>query len=504
MVIRALRCFLWTIGVVGMVASGPAKELAEYRVGDPVTEDIITPVPLMVVDPVATKALQDKEETRIPVVFRYNESALATVEAELRATFSEARSNFLALVASSFERPQLDARQMETEQFQQVIDTFKRRNKTFPLSEEMAREWAGGSVVLPEQISLSARVHQAMAGLIRYDNLTNTPKLGSQLLLVPVKNESQTISLEDVKARGYNEPRTNVLTMSRARLALLERFSEGEADMASFATRCLRENCFVESDLTRAARARHTDPLFVADNYQAGQVIARRGQLVNAKIIAALSQLQEKTAAGRLAAQVVHEREKAEREQAQAAQIRESNKWLVMGLVAAGGVLVLVLLVLVLRRRREPAMLPVVLSGTSTVPFLNAPGADSAVSVPGDSWQQRALAAEQKADRAHAAIRAGVLAQLKQKLLGSLVSQRSQMLEAQRSAAAELAELERRLNELHAPLQERLRVYEARIADLEKALAVKGEENRELIKTKIQMMRKQLAAERSKDHLQFN
>jgi len=161
-------------------------------------------------------------------------------------------------------------------------------------------------------------------------------------------------------------------------------------------------------------------------------------------------------------------------------------------------------LVLALRRRREPAMLPVVLSGTSTVPFLSAPGADSAVSAPGDSWQQRALAAEQKADRAHAAIRAGVLVQLKQKLLGSLVSQRGQMLETQRSAAAELAELERRLNELHAPLQERLRVYEARIADLEKALAVKGEENRELIKTKIQMMRKQLAAERSKDHLQFN
>ena len=67
-----------------------------------------------------------------------------------------------------------------------------------------------------------------------------------------------------------------------------------------------------------------------------------------------------------------------------------------------------------------------------------------------------------------------------------------------------MAELERRLNELHAPLQERLRVYEARIADLEKALAAKGEENRGLIKAKIEMMRKQLAAERSRNHLEFN
>ena len=170
----------------------------------------------------------------------------------------------------------------------------------------------------------------------------------------------------------YTESRTNLLTMSRARLALLEKFSAEEADMAKFATRCLRENCFVESDLTRAARARHTNPLFVADNFQAGQVIARQGQFVDEKIMAALSQLQEKTAAGRLAAEVAHEREKAAQGQAQAAQIRQSNRWLVVGLIAAGGGLVVVLSVLALRRRPEPTMQPVALSGTSAVPLIGA------------------------------------------------------------------------------------------------------------------------------------
>ena len=502
MVIRSPRSFLIMITAAGVVFSAPAKDPAEYRTGDQVTEDIVTPVPLMVVDPVATKALKDKEEQRIPVIFRYNESALATVEADLREAFSVARSNFVFLVRESFNQAQLKDEQIETDQFLRVIDTFKRRNKTFPLSEEMAREWASGNVVLPEQISLSARVHQAMAGLIRYDNLTNTPKLGSQVLLVPVKSESETITLEDVKARAANEFRTNLLTMSRARLALREDFSPEEEAMAKFATRCLRENCFVESDLTRAARARHTDPLFVADNYQAGQVIAKKGQLVDAKIMAALSQLQEKTAAGRLSAQVAFEKEKAQREQAQAAQIRESNKWLVVGLVTAAAVLVLVLLTLALRRR-EPAMQPL-LSGTAGTPLLDAPSESQVTATNPDPWQQRALAAEQKVERAHAAIRSGVLAQLKEKLVGSLVSQRGQMLEAQRSAAAEMAEMERRLNELHAPLQERLRAYESRIADLEKALVVKGEENRELIRAKIGMMRKQLETERSRNHLEFN
>jgi hypothetical protein len=42
------------------------------------------------------------------------------------------------------------------------------------------------------------------------------------------------------------------------------------------------------------------------------------------------------------------------------------------------------------------------------------------------------------------------------------------------------------------------------MADLEKALAAKGEENRELIKAKIEMTRKQLETERAKNDLQFN
>jgi hypothetical protein len=138
------------------------------------------------------------------------------------------------------------------------------------------------------------------------------------------------------------------------------------------------------------------------------------------------------------------------------------------------------------------------------VPLIGATSGEDATATPADSWQQRALAAEQKVEQAHAAIRAGVMAQLKEKLVNNLATQREAMLEVQQSAAVDLAELEQRLNELHAPLQERLRAYETRIADLEKALATKGEENLELIKAKIAMTRKQLETERSKNDLQFN
>ena len=505
------RALLSTLFAIGLTGTGVARELADYRLGDQVEEDVVTPVALMVVDPIATKALKDKEEYRIPAIFLYDKSALATAEANLRDTFTLARSNFLFLVEDSFRSTQLDEVQMESDLFRRVMETFKRRNKTFPLSEAIARAWASGSTVLPEQIALSAQIHQAMEGLIRCDNLTNGPKLGSVVTMVPVKSTEETITLEDVKTRGVTEFRTNLLTMSRARLALLEKLADTDAEIARFATRCLLENCFVEADLTRIARARHTDPLFVADNIQPGQIIARKGQLVDAKILATLSQLQEKTMAGRLAAEVAQEREKAAREQAQAAQIRGSNRWLVIGLIAAGGVLVIVL-GLALRDRRETRMHsialdapePAQLTGAKPVPLIGASSEQTASTDSAASWQERALAAERKVEEAHAAIRAGAIEQLKEKLVSNLASQREQMLDIQRSAAAELAELDQRLNDLHAPLQERLRVYEARINDLEKALVAKGDENRELIKAKIEMTRKQLETERSRNELQFN
>lgn len=484
--VKLLPRLRWPLALVlTALLSASAKELTEYRIGDRVEADIITPLPLMVVDPAETDALKDKEAQRIPVVFRFDKSAATSVETDLREKYSLARSNFLFLMHSSFHHTRLEEQQIATEQFDKLIASFKKRDKLFPLTDELAREWALGRDGLAEQIKIMARVRELMEQPIRFDNLTNAPKIGSRVTLVAVKSPEDKLGLDDLKNRGQSVAKTNLLTMSRARLVLREKFSRDEEDAAKFAARCLVENCFVETELTLAARTRHTEALFVADNYQAGQIIARQGQLVNRKIMAALSQLQEKTVAGRLQQQVAHE-------QGQVAQIRERTKWLVGILIAAAALFSGALAWFLLRNRKPASLLPAVVTPNPT----NTPTADA-------DWQQRAIAAEEKVAKAHEAIRSGVIAQLKDKAVTSLAEQRSEMLEAQQAAALEMAELEKRLNELQAPLQDRLRTYESRIADLEKALAAKGAENRELLKAKIELMRKQLDAERAKD-LQFN
>jgi len=303
--------------------------------------------------------------------------------------------------------------------------------------------------------------------------------------------------------RGKLIARTNAISLERARTEFVEQFPEEEQALGKFLAALLRPNCFLDEELTKQSRALKSDSLWAVDNYAPGQVIARSGQKVDGRILAAFKVLGEKMEADRLAAE-------ASSQAALAKLARERNQWLIAGLGAAGA-LVVVTSALLLRRRRSGTLLPARVARTGEAATVIAcPSCNETIVVPVESggWQQRALAAEARADRAHAAIRSGVLGQLSQllrnKLFSGLVSQRERMLDAQQSAAVEIAEMQRRLDDLHAPLQERLLTYEKRVAELEKALAVKGAENRELLKAKIQLIRKQLETEQKRERVNFN
>jgi uncharacterized protein (DUF342 family) len=85
-----------------------------------------------------------------------------------------------------------------------------------------------------------------------------------------------------------------------------------------------------------------------------------------------------------------------------------------------------------------------------------------------------------------------------------LITQRSQMIDAQQKATAEIEKFGERLETIHSRIQDRLIAYERRIAELEKELETKGEQNRELIKAEIAAMKQQLEIERAKSRVEFN
>ena len=93
---------------------------------------------------------------------------------------------------------------------------------------------------------------------------------------------------------------------------------------------------------------------------------------------------------------------------------------------------------------------------------------------------------------------------LKHAVVQELASQRRELLQAQQAAAAELTELARKLEAVQTPMLERLRAYEQRISELEKMLSEQTEENRELLKLKIEMLRSQIESERGHSRVNFN
>jgi rubrerythrin len=93
---------------------------------------------------------------------------------------------------------------------------------------------------------------------------------------------------------------------------------------------------------------------------------------------------------------------------------------------------------------------------------------------------------------------------LKDAVVTELATQRRDLLFAQQAAAAEIADLARRLENAQAPLLERLRAYEQRIGELESELVSQSKQNRELLQLKIEMLRQQIDTERTGRPASFN
>ena len=436
MVAAAVRFTLAAGAALCLVSPLSAKDLAAYRVGDIAERDIVAPASLVVPDADATAALRRKEAERAPVIMRFFSGAAEEVENSFRAATSSAPSN-----------------------------------------------------------ACLARLREAMTHPVRADRSPNGFAIGNGVRLVTVTNLDEALTLEVAERRGTSVSRPNIVTLSRARANFLESVPSEEQALASLAASLLKPNCVIDSELTRQSRVKRTEQIFAADRYSGGQIICRRGQVIDRKIMAALTQLEEKAVVAQLQQRTSEQTPRTGQTRSPTRPTGGPDRWLLAGL--GGVVLVLVLVLWRLARLRQSAsLLP------ARIP------AGNVATLPADSWQRRAPVAKQRTEEAHAAIYASMLPHLahllKITLVRGLIFQRSSLLNAQQTAVAEMAELERRLDELQAPLQERLSAYEKRIAELEKALAAKGEENRELIKAKIQLAKQQLVAQRTKSRIEFN
>jgi endonuclease/exonuclease/phosphatase family metal-dependent hydrolase len=100
------------------------------------------------------------------------------------------------------------------------------------------------------------------------------------------------------------------------------------------------------------------------------------------------------------------------------------------------------------------------------------------------------------------AVRAGVIENLsrwlKQKVMRRLVSDRAQLLATQEAAVLKMVSVDERLSKIEKQIKQRNQEYEQRIDDLLKALVTAKEENRELIRAKIALLKGEMEKSRLK------
>lgn len=479
-----------------------AAEVPRYKVGDIATNNVVTPVALVVKDPVATALLQAKKEREIRTVVLYSPTAVEEVEGAFRSHMALLREAFIEDLEAAYGRTQIEKGLERTPKWLELTDRFREEYKGNPKLFRYMPYWAQGRSDEHLLSEWAGYLQRAMSQPVRSDAFP-PDNIGTTVRLVTVPSLDTDVELAHAERYGVLTPVNNMLSVTEAGREMALEFPEPDRYIGEFLTQFLKPNCRYDEELTRLARERRVDSLIVADNYAAGQMLVRVGQVIDAKAVAALDELRKQLPEPAASAEDPSA-------QAQSHETRSLFAWVIGGL--GGGVLLWLVGIFLLRRggKELSAQRAVAVRGDSGSADLAAltshreeaggVTASSGGQLEDESereWRHRALSAEHKAEQAKQLARSSVSKALKDKVVEHLSTQRDELLDRQQSAAEQMAGLEARLERIQGPLSERLRAYEQRIAELEDELAVKDEENRALIRAKIQTLRERMAREKA-------
>jgi hypothetical protein len=446
--------------------SASSADAPVYQVGETARVDVVSTFSFVVVDPEKTEALQLKEAVRIPVIYRWNTNAARLALGNLRDTFTANRQDFAAAIESTFNRQAVAERALTNQRFRRLVSNFQSAHKGFPISSNLARAWALGENDGDHVAPFEERLQLAMARFIRPDEQPDEAKIGWQLKIVPgdATTTPSIAEIQRVRAVG----RSNVIAITKLRQEFRNGFPQEQKAMGRFLAPFIRPNCFVEAALTHEMRQKQIGNLSSVNRYEPGDVIVRAGDVVTGGTKAALDEFRARLA-------MLRGPELVQRVPAPSL----AAWW------CAGGITALALTAALFfwsRARRHVGSLALVPESL---------GHDTVVALRNDP-----------------VIRARLLEHLT-RLLGQsvvqrLFAQRGQLIDTQETATAQTAELEQRLEKVQTNVQERFRVYETRIAGLEKELAAAEEQNRDLIRAKIALAKQELEAERARNPVDWN
>ena len=298
----------------------PAADPVNYRIGDQITEDVATPVALDVIDPTATASLKFAEALKTPAIFDYYPDTAGIVGKRFQQVAAEAHSNFIAAVESTFHSPKVGDEVINSADFGYLVTAFNIKSRVFPVTTDLAAEWAHGNdgqAILDH--SLQA-LRQASGQFVRADELPDQFSIGETLRLVPMTVGRVTpvravaLTPEEAMQRGKLTIESTVLTLTQAQNQLRKQFPNDQQPFAQALAALLSPNCVADVELTEMVRSNATRHFMVAQHYDAGQIIVHKNDIVDARMKAALDALSDRLTSSLLRQQIAAERARAGQE----------------------------------------------------------------------------------------------------------------------------------------------------------------------------------------------
>ena len=491
----APRICLFLFLALAAAFSVAAKDLADYRVGDVAEADLTTFVPLDVPDAVATAAQQASAMEKIPSVFRdFPHAATNQMAVEFSTVMAVVHGKFKAALQKEFSTAALAEEKISAPEFTNFVASFISANNRFPVNAALAAEWARGGSGAEMTGGLLARLFAAMHRPVCADRLPPDFFAGENFFAVPVSRPDDVPALAEVEANGRFIAASNFITVSQLRLSFRQSFSEDEQPFAAALAGFLRPVCAPDLALTEQYRRQSASQSVVMVHFNQGQVIIPRGRIVDEKTLAAITQLREKTAPQKNAAAAAAAVKKVAPAKTVPAPAPNYLGW------GASGLAGIVAFYFFLKAARPRRQIPLVTQAAamSGQPVLFAEVLDGRMQV------QPPASVNELLKSAPSGLAPQFVDALKEAVVTELATQRRDLIFAQQAAAAEIADLARRLESVQAPLLERLRAYEQRIHELEAELADQSKQNRELVQLKIEMLRQQIRAESNPRPANFN
>jgi hypothetical protein len=499
--------------------------IPEYRTGDVVGSDITAPFEFAVVNPAQTERLREQELKKIPAVYRYNPRVGVEAEERFGRTFSRTRVLFLESMEQAAGRRALDDAIIAHPSFWRFVDWFTARHPDFPLTTNLAKAWAREDDNDAVQVTLQSALRETMARYIRPPVDDGPP----ELQIVTADSTTTRLTLADLVGASRTVESSATLTLPEAREDVVRRCGAIDPELGAFIATFVRENLSLDDWLTAQKRQHRAAELVVFDQYSPGQLVARTGQLVDARTKAALDVL---AAAAKRQQVRAHAEPAAEADQlggrvlALWADVQNATRQHPALIAIVATLVVVVLWRLLTNRtasvpppaseaytvvmnpsRNETVFLP---AGTSaeTTSFASPSVTLIEGGATGTPWQMQLREAEQRAEELLALVRAGLAPhlarELTHKLVQELVCQRATLLRAHQLAEQEIVALEKRFEKVYRELQQRVEVSEKRTSDLEKELAAKGEQTRELMKATILLTQQKLDTKKAGDEFACN